>query len=168
MNMSAECRHGAELDLVAVDQDQAAVMRQGAVRDDELFGGGFAAAGLAADQHVAFGQVDVDGFAVLVGPRCTRSNMENGNVGTGGSGSVPVVVVMADASLRGGWGAAPGHAPGGPPIGLCRRAVLVGKISDEGQGGVVLVVRGQPRQRGGDGVAGRERVAADDVDLDQV
>ena len=36
MNMSAQCRHGAELDLVAVDQDQAAVMGQRAVGDDQV------------------------------------------------------------------------------------------------------------------------------------
>ena len=41
-------------------------MGQGAVRDDQLLGRGFAAAGLPADQHVPFGQVDVDRFAVLV------------------------------------------------------------------------------------------------------
>src|SRR5271167_1934922 len=92
--------------------------------------------------------------------------MENGNVGTGGR--VSVVVVMTEASLRGGWGRSPGHAPGGPPIGLCRRAVLVRTISDESQGGMVPVVRGQPRQRGRDDVAGREGVAADDVDGHQV
>ena len=58
---------GAELDLVPVDQDQAAVMRQRAVRHDQLLGGGLAAAGLPADQHVPFGQVDVDLLAVLIG-----------------------------------------------------------------------------------------------------
>ena len=85
---------GAELDLVAVDQDQAAVPRQGAVRDDQVLRGGLAAAGLTAQQHVALGQVDVDGFAVLVhaqvdrvehGQREHRHGLEVGR-GDGGHG----------------------------------------------------------------------------------
>ena len=78
-------------------------------------------------------------------------------MGTGGSGRVSVVVVMAGASLSERIGVragrSPGRAPGDRRAGLCRWVVLVREIGDEGQqGGVVLVVRGQPRQRGGDGV----------------
>ena len=62
----------AELDPLAVDQDQAAVAGQGAVRDDEVEGVGLAAAGLAAEQHVAFGEVDVDLVAVLVDAQVHR------------------------------------------------------------------------------------------------
>ena len=50
----------AELDLVAVDQDQAAVGRQCAVGGDEVERGRLAAAGLPADQQVALSEVDVD------------------------------------------------------------------------------------------------------------
>ena len=57
---------GAELDLLAVDQDERAVMRQRAVRGDQVDPGGFARAGFAAEQHVPLGEVDVDVLAVLV------------------------------------------------------------------------------------------------------
>src|SRR5215472_3376043 len=63
---------GAELDLVAVDQDQAAITRQGAVGDDEVLGAGLARTGFAADQHVAFGQADVDVVAVFVNAQVDR------------------------------------------------------------------------------------------------
>ena len=56
----------AELDLLAVDQDELAVVGQGAVGDDQVEAGGFPGAGFAAEQHVAFGQVDVDRLAVFV------------------------------------------------------------------------------------------------------
>ena len=62
----------AELDLLAVDQDELAVVRQRAVRGDQVQPGGFARAGFAAEQHVAFGQVDVDGLAVLVAAQVHR------------------------------------------------------------------------------------------------
>ena len=41
-------------------------MRQRAVRGDQVQPGGLACAGFAAEQHVAFGQVDVDVLAVFV------------------------------------------------------------------------------------------------------
>ena len=56
----------AELDLLAVDQNEAAVAGQRAVRGDEVDRGGLAAARLAADQQVAFGQLDVRLLAELV------------------------------------------------------------------------------------------------------
>jgi hypothetical protein len=56
----------AELDLLAVDQDELAVVRERAVRGDQVQPARFARAGFAAEQHVAFGQVDVNGLAVLV------------------------------------------------------------------------------------------------------
>ena len=62
----------AELDLLAVDQDELAVVRQRAVRDDQVQPGGLARAGFAAEQHVAFGQVDVDVLAVLVAAQVHR------------------------------------------------------------------------------------------------
>ena len=62
----------AELDLLAVDQDELAVGGQGAVRDDEVERVGFPAAGFAAEQHVAFGQVHVDVFAVFVNAQVDR------------------------------------------------------------------------------------------------
>src|SRR6185369_7868581 len=84
--------------------------------------------------------------------------MENGKVGTGGSGRVSVAV-MAGASLAGVRAGGPGGKSGAAVPGLGGWLVLV--VGDEGQLGVV---RGQPRQGGCDGVAGREGVAADDVD----
>ena len=60
MNRVGAVAPQAELDPFAVDQDQAAVGRQRAVGDDQLQRDGFAAAGFAADEHVAFGQGDVD------------------------------------------------------------------------------------------------------------
>ena len=57
---------GAELDLLAVDEDELAVGRQRAVGGDQVEGVGLAAAGFAAEQHVPLGQVDVDLLAVLV------------------------------------------------------------------------------------------------------
>ncbi len=42
----------AELDPLAVDQDELAVQGQGGVRDDQLQCDGFAGAGFAAEQHV--------------------------------------------------------------------------------------------------------------------
>ena len=158
----------AELDLVAVDQDEAAVMRQRAVRDDQVLGGGLAAAGLAAEQHVPLGQVDVDGSPYSSRPRCTGSNMENGKVGTGGSGRVSVAV-MAGASLGVVGQAAPGCVPGTAVPVLGGGLALVGGVQRGDQLELVeVVVRGQALQGGGDEFAGREGVAADDVDGDQV
>ncbi len=62
----------AEFDLLAVDQDEPAVGGQRAVGDDEVERVGFPAAGFAAQQHVAFGQVDVDVFAVFVDAQVHR------------------------------------------------------------------------------------------------
>ena len=62
----------AEFDPLAVDQDQAAVGRQGAVGDDELEGDGLAAAGFAADEHVPLGQGDLDPAAQFVGAQVDR------------------------------------------------------------------------------------------------
>ena len=56
----------AQLDLLAVDQDELAVIRQRAVRDNEVQSARFARAGFAAEQHVPLGQVDVDVLAVLI------------------------------------------------------------------------------------------------------
>jgi hypothetical protein len=97
---------GAELDLLAVDQDELAVAGQRAVRGDEVQGVGLAAAGLAAEQHVALGQVDVNVLAVLVDAQVHRA--EHGQrehrhgcrCGGGGHGGL----------LRGIWGrAGPGR-----------------------------------------------------------
>ena len=109
----------AEFDLLAVDQDELAVVRQRAVRGDQVQAGGLARAGLAAEQHVPLGQVDVDLVAVLVPPRCTGSNMENGKVGTGGSGRVSVRVMVSPSGGAGGprmvpGTAVPGYAAGSP------------------------------------------------------
>ena len=79
-------------------------------------------------------------------------------MGTGGSGRVSVAV-MAGASFRGVEGGRPRGEVRGRRAGLCGWLVLV--VGDEGQLGVV---RGQPRQGGCDEFAGREGVAADDVD----
>jgi hypothetical protein len=57
----------AEFDSFAVDHHQAAIRRQGTVGDDELQGDGLAAAGFAADEHVAFGQGDLNAVAEFVG-----------------------------------------------------------------------------------------------------
>ena len=57
----------AELDLVAVDQDELAVIGQRAVRGDQVEPGGLARAGLAAEQHVPLRQVGVPP-GVLVAP----------------------------------------------------------------------------------------------------
>ena len=57
----------AELDALAVDQDQAAIGGQRAVGDDQLQGDGLAAAGFPADEHVALGEGDVDLVAHFVG-----------------------------------------------------------------------------------------------------
>ena len=62
----------AELDLLAVDQDELAVAGQRAVGDDEVERVGFPAAGFAAEQHVPLSQVDVDVFAVLVDAQVNR------------------------------------------------------------------------------------------------
>jgi hypothetical protein len=61
-----------QLDPLAVDQDELAVEGQRAVRDEQVERGGLAAAGLAADQHVLLGQVDVDLLAVLVHAQVRR------------------------------------------------------------------------------------------------
>ena len=64
--------------------------------------------------------------------------------------------------FRGSRAGGPGGSPGPP----CRlRGWLVLVVGDEGQLGVV---RGQPRQGGCDEFAGREGVAADDVDGHQL
>ena len=63
---------GAELDLLAVNQDELAVIRQRAVRDDQVDPGRLARAGLAAEQHVPLGQVDVDVLAVLIDAQVHR------------------------------------------------------------------------------------------------
>jgi hypothetical protein len=55
-----------EFDAFAVDQDEAAVGRQGAMGDDQLQGDGLAAAGFAADEHVPLGQGDLDPAAQLI------------------------------------------------------------------------------------------------------
>ena len=62
----------AELDALAVDQDQAAIGRQRAVRDDELQGDGLAAAGFPADEHVPLGEGDMDALAQFVGAQVHR------------------------------------------------------------------------------------------------
>jgi len=62
----------AELDLLAVDQDQRAVRRQRAVRGDQVEGVRLPAAWLAAEQHVPLGEVHVDVLAVLVDPQMDR------------------------------------------------------------------------------------------------
>ena len=64
---------GAELDLLAVDQDELAVAGQRAVGGDEVEGVGLAAARFAAEQHVALGEVDVDVLAVLVDAQVDRA-----------------------------------------------------------------------------------------------
>ena len=157
----------AQLDLLAVDQDELAVMRQRAVGGDQVQPGGFARAGFAAEQDVAFGQVDVDVLAVLVlaqvhrvehGEREGRDRRQRLGV---------AMVVMTGASFRGGQGGAggprgmPGTAAPVRPLGRARPGS--GTRARTGR-----VVRGQPRQGGGDGVAGREGVAADDVDGHQL
>ena len=127
-------------------------------------------AGLAAEQHVAFGQVDVDVLAVFV--HAQVHGVEHGERERGHRGQRPGVEWWSwrVPPFEAGGGGPPGACQGDRRSGLCGRVVLVARVEgrDEGQGGVVLVVRGQPRQRGGDGVAGRERVAADDVDGHQV
>ena len=95
---------GAELDLLAVDQDELAVIGQRAVRDDQVEPGGLAAAGFAAEQHVAFGQVDVDVLAVLIDAQVHR--VEHGERERAGVGVVMVVCLLP--------GGEAGRAPGRP------------------------------------------------------
>src|SRR5262245_3700292 len=102
-------------------------------------------------------------------PRCTGSNMENGKVGTGGSGRVSVAVMVASFGA-GRWGGQPpdGICPGAAVPVSCGWVVLVQQVCDEGQFGAVLGAAGQALEGGCDELAGREGVAADDVDGDQV
>ena len=108
-------------------------------------------------------------------PRCTGSNMENGNVGTGavpvsGDG-VPVAVMVMMAISIGEWSGGSVRAAG--PRAWCpgparlvrqrapaRRRTPARRPARAGR----CVMRGQPFERGGDDLAGGERVAADDVD----
>src|SRR5262249_17264855 len=89
---------GAELDLVAVDEDQAAVTGQRAVGDDQVLGGRLARSGVAADRHVAFRQADVRLFGVLVnaqvdgvedGQREDPHGCHGWNLPSGGVGQAP-------------------------------------------------------------------------------
>ena len=112
----------AELDLLAVDQDELAVMGQRAVRGDQVQPGGFARAGFAAEQHVAFGQVDVDVRAVFVAAQVHR--VEHGEREGGDRRQRPGVSGSHGVSF--GWGrrppvwpgtAVPGYAAGSPSSG---------------------------------------------------
>src|SRR5216683_2556080 len=91
-------------------------------------------------------------------PRCTGPNMDSGNTGT-----VAVVMVVMTGGLpsEAGQGrAVPGREVRGLPCLLAG-----GGGGWLGGGGLVeLVVSGEPLEGGCHGVAGREGVAADDVD----
>ena len=95
----------AELDLLAVGQDELAVIGQRAVGDDEVEPGGLACAGFAAEQHVALGQVDVDVLAVLVDAQVHRVEHGEREPAVDGSGH--------------GWSpfrVGAGREPGGCPV----------------------------------------------------
>src|SRR6266571_5467690 len=98
-------------------------------------------------------------------PRCTGPNMDSGNTGTA-AGAVMVVMVT---SLRGvqGTGRPRPPGPGGLPVVGCSGGVAAveagqgaGRLRRQG----ALRARAEGLQRGGNGLAGREGVAADDVD----
>ena len=67
MNRSAQSRHrpsSTRLPSIRIRRQSGG---QGAVGDDELQGDGLAAAGFAADEHVALGEGDFDAVAEFVG-----------------------------------------------------------------------------------------------------
>ena len=118
----------AELDLLAVDQDELAVMGQRAVRGDQVQPGGLARAGLAAEQHVPFGQVDVDVRAVFVAAQV--HGVEHGEREGGDRRQRPGVGGSHGCLLRVGQ-AAPGVS-GDRRAGLCGGLALVGGESSGG------------------------------------
>src|SRR5438309_1920451 len=94
--------------------------------------------------------------------------MENGKVGTGASGRVSVRVMGAPwgagwVAARAGARAAVDVSGSDDRLGVIGGGVLAG-CQAGGRDGPFGVQGEQPFQRGGDGVAGREGVAADDVD----
>ena len=91
MNMSAQCRQGPSSTCLPSIRTRLAVARQRAVGDDQVQGVGLAAAGLAAEQHVPLGQVDVDLVAVLVDAQVDRA--EHGQREHRHGGGVVVVVM---------------------------------------------------------------------------
>ena len=150
---------GAELDLLAVDQDEPAVAGQGAVGDDEVQGVGFAAAGFAAEQHVAFGQVDVDGLAVLVDAQVhgaedgQREHRHRSGGDGGGHGRDLLREMTGRRQAPGGPGALP-FRTGGSWAGAARSLGWAPQVAPGAE-------RGKRRCHR---LAGREGVAADDVD----
>ena len=112
----------AQLDLLAVDQDELAVMRQRAVRDDQVQPARLARAGFAAEQHVAFGQVDVDVLAVLVAAQV--HGVEHGEREGGDRRQRPGIGGSHGCLLRGRVGGAGGPRTDvrGPPCRVRRLA----------------------------------------------
>ena len=123
----------AELDLLAVDQDQLAVMRQRAVRGDQVQPGGLACAGFAAEQHVAFGQVDVDVLAVFV--LAQVDGVEHGEREGGDRRQRLGIrgVVMIGCPLRGWVADGGGRSPGVP--GTAAPGYAAGPCSSPESGG---------------------------------
>jgi hypothetical protein len=83
----------AELDPLAIDQDQPAIRRQGAVRDDQLQGDGLAAAGFPPMSMFRSARVTWVCWPISSVPRCTGCQIDRGAFGTFGG-------VMAFTSFR--------------------------------------------------------------------